>query len=54
MPKAYFMPPDDDGKRLFLSNFSSKLPAQAATVGVTPAEVASTQDDNAYFTFISD
>ncbi|MBI3417205.1 MAG: hypothetical protein HY043_18090 [Verrucomicrobia bacterium] len=52
MRKTPFMPKDDPGKCQWLNNFTQKLPAHAGTVGVTPAEVASTQADNAYFTWV--
>ena len=52
MPKGPAIPKDDLGKCQWLSNLSSKLPAHAATVGVTPAEVTSTQADNLYFTWV--
>jgi hypothetical protein len=52
MAKSYFLPKDEPGKRAFLNNFAAKLPTYAATVGVTPAEVAQTTDDDAYFDFV--
>src|SRR2546426_291014 len=54
MAKAHFIPADDSGKCQWLSNFAQKLPAYAPTLGVTAAEVASVQADNAYFTYVCD
>ena len=54
MAKAFFIPSDDQGKCLWLSNFSQKLPTYAATVGVTPAEAASAQADNLFFAYVCD
>ena len=36
MPKSYFLPKNEPGKRKWLKNFSSKLSTYAPTVGVTP------------------
>jgi len=52
MPKSYFIPADEPGKRIWLDNFAAKLPTYAATVGVTAAEVAQTTADAAYFSFV--
>ncbi len=52
MAKSYFLPADEPGKLKWLNNFAAKLPAYAATVGVTPAEVTQTTADAAYFAFV--
>jgi len=52
MAKAPYMPTDDNGKNNLLKNIAGKLPTYAATVGVTPAEVASTKADSAYFDYV--
>ena len=54
MAKSYYIPSDDQGKCLWLSNFSQKLPACAAAVGVSAAEVAGVQADNAFFAYVCD
>lgn len=54
MAKQPFMPKDDPGKRLWLSNFSNKLPACAARVGVSPEEAAATKADSAFFNYVCD
>jgi hypothetical protein len=54
MPKSYFIPADEPGKRTWLNNYAAKLPTYAATVGVTPAEVTQTTADAAYFSFVVD
>ncbi len=52
MAKSYFLPADELGKLKWLDNFAAKLPAYAATVGVTAAEVTQTTADDAYFAFV--
>ena len=52
MPKAPAIPKDDLGRCQWLNTFASKLPGHAATVGVAPGEVVSTQADNLYFTWV--
>jgi hypothetical protein len=54
MSKAYFIPADEPGKRAWLNNFSSKLPADGPTVGVTAAEITQTTADALYFGFVCD
>jgi hypothetical protein len=54
MSKAYFIPPNVPGKRLWLGNFSGKLPKDGPNVGVTPAEIAQTTADNLYFGYVCD
>jgi hypothetical protein len=52
MPKSYFLPKDEAGKRDWLNNFAGKLPTYAATVGVTPAEVTQEAADALFFTYV--
>ena len=52
MPKSYFLPNNEPGKRDWLNNFSGKLPTYAATVGVTPAEVTQETADALFFTYV--
>ena len=53
MPKSYWLPKDDAGKGSWLTNLASKLPAvQPALAGITPADVASTIADAAFFTYV--
>jgi len=52
MPKSYFLPPGEAGKRKWLKNFSGKMPTYAATVGVTPEEVTQLTADDLFFDFV--
>ena len=52
MPKSFWMPTDDPGKRDWLIHFAGEIPAHAATIGVIPAEVTSVQNDAAYFDYL--
>jgi hypothetical protein len=52
MPKSYFLPTNEPGKRKWLKNFSSKLPTYAPTVGVTPEEVAQETADDVFFEYV--
>src|SRR6266542_6384755 len=54
MPKAFFIPADDQGKCLWLSNFAAKLPTYAPTIGVDPTEVTDTQADFLVFNYVCD
>jgi hypothetical protein len=54
MPKSYFLPKNEPGKRAWLQNFAAKLPTYAATVGVTPAEVAQEAADDVFFNYVCD
>ena len=54
MPKAYFLPTNEPGKRAWLNNFAGKMPTYAATVGVTPAEVTQLTADNLFFNYVCD
>jgi hypothetical protein len=51
MSTNHYLPRRDQEKVLWLNNFSSKLPTQAASVGVSGAEVTSVQDDAAAFSY---
>jgi hypothetical protein len=48
------MPPDDNGRVPWLSNFGSKLPTYAGTVGVTAGEVTQSQQDNTFWAYVVD
>ena len=52
MPKSYFLPHDEYGKRVWLNNFSGKLATYAATVGVTPEEVTQEAADALFFEYV--
>jgi len=54
MAKAYYLPADDGGKLLWLSNFSAKLGTYAATVGVAPTEVNREKADYVFFSYVCD
>ena len=49
MPKAYYLPPDDEGKDTLLTNVAGKIATYKTTVGLDDAVVASTQADAAFF-----
>ncbi len=54
MPKAYFVPPDDNGKRAWLNHLADRLPTHASIVGVSAAEVTGVTDDAACFSYVLD
>lgn len=54
MPKSYFLPTNEPGKRAWLNNFAGKMPAYAATVGVTPTEVTGLAADALFFNYVCD
>jgi len=55
MAKAYWLPADEGGKLLWLSNFSSKLGTYAAPpLGVAAVEVNKVQTDYAFYAYVSD
>ena len=49
MPKAYYLPPDDEGKDSLLTNLAGKVGTYKTTVGLEDAVVTSTQADAAFF-----
>lgn len=51
MAKKSFLPKDDEGKLLWLNNFSNKLGGYAAKYGLTAGEVTDMVDSETYFTF---
>jgi hypothetical protein len=52
MPKAYWLPPDDPGKRDWLAHFAGELGNHASTVGIAAGEVTAVQADSAFFTYV--
>jgi hypothetical protein len=52
--KIPFIPQDDQGKADFLDNLALKIGGYAATLGLTPAEVASVTQDAAMFNYMMD
>jgi hypothetical protein len=54
MPKGPYMPQDDAGKDIWLQHFTANLPANAATVGVSTAEVTAVQADSTFFHYSFD
>ena len=50
--KAYYISKSDSGKAQFLTNLANKIGADAATLGISPAEVASIQADAAMFKYV--
>ena len=49
MPKAYYLPSDDEGKDSLLTNVAAKLGTYKTTLGLENAVVTSTQADAAFF-----
>ncbi len=49
--KRYYLPKDDLGKLLWLSNFVSKLATYAAKYGITAAEQTDASDSEVYFNY---
>jgi hypothetical protein len=49
--KAYWLPTDDNGKDLLLTNLSSKLPKYQATLSLDPGDVSPVQNDATFFHF---
>ena len=54
MPKAPYLPWDDQGKADWLDNFNTKLPTYAGALVITPAELASVAADDAMFNYLVD
>jgi hypothetical protein len=54
MAKTSFMPKDESGRRVWLGNFSAKLPTDGPTVGVTADEITQTAADYLYFGYVCD
>ena len=54
MAKHDFISKSDQGKAAFLNNFANKIGGYAATLGLTPVEVASVINDAARFKYILD
>lgn len=54
MPKAHYIPFDDDGKCTWLNNFATKLPTYSATLAVTAGEQTSVADDNDFWQYVCD
>lgn len=52
MAHAKYIPTSDSEKGVWLTNFTSKLGVYAATLGVTPTELSSVQNDQAMFKYI--
>ncbi|MBI4713208.1 MAG: hypothetical protein HY762_07920 [Planctomycetes bacterium] len=49
-----YLPKNDQAKADFMDNLGAKLPDHAATLGLSPAEVASVQADAAMFNYLMD
>lgn len=49
MAKAYYLPPDDEGKDTLLTNIAGKIGGYQTTVGLDATIVAATQADSAFF-----
>jgi hypothetical protein len=52
MKSITYIPGTDADKGVWLANFSTKLPLYASALGLSPAEVTSVQDDNAFFQYV--
>ncbi len=52
MKKGFYLPYDDAGKALWLDNFATELPNYAATLGITPVQLAQVQTDREVFSGI--
>ena len=50
MKKEAYMPFDDKGKVIFMSNYAGKLPGYATLFGISAADVTQTQNDASDFT----
>ena len=51
MPKAYYLPSDDNGKSTWLNNLANKLPTYKTALGLSDADVAGIQADAAFFAY---
>lgn len=54
MPKDYYLPADDKGRRAFLAQFAVRLAANATPLEVTTAEADSVAADSLYFAYVLD
>ncbi len=52
MEHSRYLPKDDSGRNIWLKNFSSKLPAYATKLNLTPAQVDDIQKASAYFDYV--
>lgn len=52
MATSSFIPTSDPDKVIWLNNFTVKMSLYATQLGVTPAELAALQKDNAYFSYV--
>src|ERR1035437_8471185 len=49
MPKSYYLPANEDGKDIWLTNLAAKFAIYAAALGFLPADVTALSADAAYF-----
>jgi len=52
MTRNGFLPQTDADKTVWLNNFSTKIGTYAASVGITPAEITSINNDKAFYNYI--
>lgn len=52
MTNSKYIPTSDADKAIWLNNYTTKLSLYATLLGITPAELASTQKDNAMFQYV--
>lgn len=52
--KEFYLSTTDQGKADFMDNLDNKIPSYTATLGLTPADVASIKADAAMFNYIMD
>ncbi|MCE3278113.1 MAG: hypothetical protein K0S44_304 [Bacteroidetes bacterium] len=50
--KTGYLPRTDADRAIWMNNFANKIATYAPSVGITPAEVTSVNNDKAYFQFI--
>ena len=50
--KKYYLPKDDNGRLVWISNFATKISEYAARLGITPAQIAQVETDRDLFAWI--
>jgi hypothetical protein len=54
MPKSYFLPHNEPGKRKWLNNYAGKMPKDGPIVGVSAAEITQLTADALFFNYVCD
>ncbi len=52
MSKSYYLPADDAGKNVWLTNFNTKLPSYVTALGLSTLDMASVAADAAFFNYV--